>query len=153
MNGHPRDRRFLSEAIELSRNAPPSQSAFSVGCVIAGADDRILATGYSRERGAQSHAEQVAIEKALEEHAILNGATLYTSLEPCSVRGSGLGTCTARILEAGIMRVVFAMREPAVFVEGHGAEVLALAGVEVVELEGLAAAVAEINAHLVDRTR
>ena len=153
MSDHPYDERFLLEAIELSRSAPPSQAAFSVGCVIAGADDRILATGYSRERGPQSHAEAVAIEKALEERAILAGSTLYTSLEPCSIRRSGLLTCSVRILEAGIPRVVFAMREPALFVEGHGAEVLALGGVDVVECSRYARLVTEINAHLIGNTR
>lgn len=148
MNAHPRDDRFLLDAIDLSRQAAPSRGAFSVGCVIAGADDRILATGYSRERGSQSHAEQVAIEKALEEGAILSGATLYTSLEPCSIRGSGLRSCVSRILEARIGRVVFAMREPAIFVEGCGADALANAGVEVIERSQYAQAVAEINAHL-----
>jgi pyrimidine deaminase RibD-like protein len=65
------------------------------------------------------------------------------------VRGSGLRACTARILEAGIPRVVFAMREPPVFVEGRGAEVLTDAGVEVIELGSEAPLVAQINAHLV----
>lgn len=151
MNSREDDRRFLLDAIELSRNAPSSDAAYSVGCVIAGADDRVIATGYSRERGAQSHAEQVAIEKALEIDAILKGATLYTSLEPCSVRGSGLRACTWRIIDAHISRVVFAMREPSLFVEGRGAEVLAEHGVDVVEIPNLAEAVALINAHLAVR--
>lgn len=143
------DRDFLLEAIELSRRAPPAESAYSVGALIVGARGDVLATGYSRERGRQSHAEHVAIEKALERRASLDGATLYSSLEPCSVRGSGAVTCTARILDAGIARVVFAMREPPVFVEGHGAEVLAISGVEVVEIAELAPLVAQVNAHLV----
>jgi hypothetical protein len=41
------------------------------------------------------------------------------------------------------------MREPSVFVDGQGAEVLADGGVEVVELVGEAPLVAQINAHLV----
>lgn len=145
------DCRLLREAIALSRRAPASNTAFSVGCVIAAPGGAILATGYSRERGPQYHAEQVAIEKALDARADLSGATLYTSLEPCSVRGSGLRSCAARIIDAGIPRVVFAMREPSIFVEGRGAEVLAERGVEVVELAGQAALVAAINAHLVER--
>ena len=144
-----RDQRLLREAIALSRNAPASNTAYSVGSIIAAADGTTLTTGYSRERGAQSHAEQVAIEKALELQVDLQGSTLYTSLEPCSVRSSGLRACAARILEAGIPRVVFALREPSVFVEGRGAEVLAEAGVEVIELAGEARLVAQINAHLV----
>ncbi len=142
------DERLLREAIELSRNAPPSQEAFSVGSLIAAPDGSILTTGYSRERGARSHAEHVAIEKAAALKLDLHDATLYTSLEPCSVRKSDLRACVTRILEAGIRRVVFAMREPPVFVEGCGAEVLADAGVEVIELDADAAQVALINAHL-----
>ncbi len=144
-----RDQRLLRDAIALSRIALPSSSAYSVGAIIAAEDGVMIADGYSRERGPQSHAEEVAIEKALELHVDLRGSTLYTSLEPCSVRCSGLRACTARILEAGIPRVVFAMREPPVFVEGRGAEVLADAGVEVIELGSEAPLVAQINAHLV----
>jgi diaminohydroxyphosphoribosylaminopyrimidine deaminase / 5-amino-6-(5-phosphoribosylamino)uracil reductase len=144
------DCRLLREAIELSRNAPASRSAFSVGCVIAMPDGTTVATGFSRERGPQEHAEQVALEKALAVQLDLTNASLYTSLEPCSVRGSGLRSCAQRILDAGISRVVFAMREPSIFVEGRGAEMLAERGVEVVELSAEAALVAAINAHLVE---
>jgi pyrimidine deaminase RibD-like protein len=140
---------LLRAAIELSRKAPASNTAFSVGCIIATREGVTLVTGYSRERGAQWHAEEVAIAKAQEAGIDLSAATLYTSLEPCSVRGSGLTPCCVRILEAEIPRVVFAMREPSVFVEGHGAEVLAARGVEVIEMPGEAELVAEINNHLV----
>ena len=144
-----RDRAFLRAAIDCSRRAPASNTAFSVGCVVVAPDGTVLAQGYSRERGSQWHAEEVAIAKAQETGTDLSAATLYTSLEPCSVRGSGLTSCCARILDAKIPRVVFAMREPSVFVEGHGAEVLASRGVEVVEMPDEAELVAEINNHLV----
>jgi pyrimidine deaminase RibD-like protein len=142
------DERFLRDAIELSRKAPPSQAAFSVGSLIAAPDGAVLATGYSRERGTRTHAEQVALEKAAEQRLELRDATLYTSLEPCSVRKSDPRACAARIIEAGIRRVVFALREPPLFVEGRGAAVLAAAGVEVIELDADAAQVVAINAHL-----
>ena len=147
-----RDQALLREAIALSRSAPVSNTAFSVGCVIVSPGGTLLATGYSRERGPQSHAEQVAIEKAIEGRADLSTATLYSSLEPCSVRGSDVRSCCTRILDAKIPRVVFAMREPSVFVEGHGAEVLTEHGVAVVELAAEAALVAQVNAHLVGGT-
>jgi pyrimidine deaminase RibD-like protein len=149
VNEEPRDQRLLRDAIALSRIALPSSSAYSVGAIIADEDGVMIADGYSRERGPQSHAEQVAIEKALEAGADLRGSTLYSSLEPCSTRVSGLPACAARIIDAGIPRVVFAMREPSIFVEGHGAEELASAGGEVIELSGEAPAVAQINAHLI----
>jgi len=148
MSERSEDRRLLREAIAFSRHAPPSETAYSVGCIIAAPDGSIIATGYSRERGAKSHAEQVAIEKANEQHIPLTDATLYTSLEPCSVRASGLRACTDRILAAGIPRVVFAMREPPLFVECKGAAMLADAGVDLVELAAEAPLVAQVNAHL-----
>lgn len=147
------DRGFLAQSIALSRNAPRSHTAYSVGCVIVDEPGVVISMGYSRERGPNYHAEQVALEKAIEGGADLSRATLYTSMEPCSVRGSGLQPCTARILDAGIKRVVFAMREPRMFVDGHGAEVLQLAGVDVIELGDEAEAVAEINAHIVQIER
>jgi pyrimidine deaminase RibD-like protein len=149
IDDEPRDLRLLRDAIALSRIALPSISAYSVGAIIAAQDGLMIADGYSRERGPQSHAEQIAIEKALEAGVDLRDSTLYTSLEPCSVRGSGLRPCAERIIDAGIPRVVFAMREPPIFVEGHGAEVLAAAGVEVIELPSEAGVVAQINAHLI----
>ena len=47
-------------------------------------------------------------------------------------------TCSELIIAGGIPRVVFALREPPTFVDGRGAERLAEAGVEVVELPELA---------------
>ena len=44
--------------------------------------------------------------------------------------------------------MVFAWREPTLFVEGRGAELLAAAGVEVVEVPQLAESAREANQHL-----
>src|SRR5262249_14950364 len=77
-----------------------------------------------------------ALAKAAGAH--LGRATLYTSLEPCSVRRSRSRTCTELILAAGIRRVVFAMREPPTFADCRGFEELDKAGVDVVELTALA---------------
>ena len=56
-----------------------------------------------------------------------------------------------RYTESGIARVVFAWREPTLFVEGRGAELLAAAGVEVVEVPQLAESAREANQHLFAR--
>jgi pyrimidine deaminase RibD-like protein len=57
-------------------------------------------------------------------------------------------TCVQHILAAGIPRVVFAWREPPVFTAGDGAEQLRAAGVEVIEIPGLASRARAVNAHL-----
>lgn len=143
-----RDRAWLREAVELSRSAPPSNRAFSVGCAIVDAEGQCVATGYSRENEDLAHAEEVAIEKAEAAGADLRACTLYSSLEPCGARLSPRRSCVTRILEVGIPRVVFAFTEPALFVEAHGERLLRAAGVEVCAFPELADEVVAINAHL-----
>jgi diaminohydroxyphosphoribosylaminopyrimidine deaminase/5-amino-6-(5-phosphoribosylamino)uracil reductase len=113
-------------------------------------DGRELARGYSRETDPLDHAEESALTKVAGTVLDLSGTTLYTSLEPCSVRKSRLRTCTELILAAGIRRVVFALREPPLLADCEGAELLAGAGVEVIELTDLAPTVRAINRHLLD---
>lgn len=143
------DHDLLQRAIDLGLRCPPSRTAFSVGAVIVDATGRVVATGYSRENEPEAHAEETALTKVGTQS--LAEATLYSSLEPCSVRSSRPSSCTALILRAGIERVVFALHEPAVFVEGRGGERLAEAGVQVIHLPDLAAQVEQVNAHLLHR--
>lgn len=144
----PEDHRLLRAAIELSRNCPVSASAYSVGAVVAAADGTVLATGYSRESDPKVHAEEAALAKLAPAEPALAGATLYSSLEPCSSRASRPLSCTRLILDAGIGRVVFAWNEPVLFADCVGAEALRQAGREVVEIPDLAPLVREANAHL-----
>jgi pyrimidine deaminase RibD-like protein len=142
------DSHWLQQAIDLSRSCPPSPTAFSVGAIIVSPDGEVLATGYSRETDAQDHAEEIALTKIPAGDPRLTSATIYTSLEPCSKRASRPRTCTDLILAAGIPRVVLAWREPSIFVDCEGAELLEAAGVDVLEFPDLAEEVKEINAHL-----
>jgi riboflavin biosynthesis pyrimidine reductase/pyrimidine deaminase RibD-like protein len=142
------DARFLRAAIELSRQCPPSDTAFSVGAVIVAADGEVMATGYSREQDPHDHAEEVALRKAGRDDPRLAAATIYSSLVPCGARASRPVTCVQHIIASGIRRVVFAWREPPIFTEGRGAEQLRAAGITVIELPELAAAASEVNASL-----
>ena len=74
--------------------------------------------------------------------------TIYCSLEPCGARKSRPNPCADRIRAAGIRRVVYAWREPPLFVEGHGADALAAGGVQVVEIDDLADDARAVNVHL-----
>jgi diaminohydroxyphosphoribosylaminopyrimidine deaminase / 5-amino-6-(5-phosphoribosylamino)uracil reductase len=143
------DRRWLAEAIELSRLAPRTPSNYAVGAVIADRHGTVLATGYTGELGPRDHAEEVALAK-LPAGADLAGATIYSSLEPCTARKSRPGTCTDLILAAGLRRVVTALREPLLFVDCRGVETLREAGVEVVEISDLGDRVRAVNAHVLD---
>jgi pyrimidine deaminase RibD-like protein len=140
------DRRWLAEAVELSRRCPPATTAFSVGAVLVSADGGVIATGYSRERDPKDHAEEVALARAAGRD--LDEATLYSSLEPCLRRASRPRPCAELILASGLRRVVVAWLEPPVFVPGGGAAWLREHGVTVTEVPELAAAARAVNAGL-----
>jgi pyrimidine deaminase RibD-like protein len=142
------DRALLLEAIALAKHTLPSAYAFSVGALIADAKGRTLSAGYTHQHDPRDHAEEVALAALGAGWSAPQDATLYSSLEPCSVRASRSRSCTELILAAGITRVVFAWREPDLFVHGEGAEKLRAAGVEVVELAELAEAARDVNLHL-----
>lgn len=131
-------------ALQEAGKCIPTPSAFCVGAVIVSPPSTILATGYSRELEGNTHAEQNAIDKLIEEKGaeetrrLLQNADIYTTMEPCSVRLSGNKPCTDRILEFGIGRVFLGTKEPDDFVQCEGLEKLKSAGVEVLVVEGFA---------------
>jgi pyrimidine deaminase RibD-like protein len=140
------DRRWLADAIDLSRLCTPVYGAYSVGAIIVVAG-RELCRGYSRETDPAVHAEEVALAR-VPPGADLSGATLYSSLEPCGARRSRPVPCARLIMGTAIRRVVYALREPALLAEGGGDALLRAAGFEVVELTDLAEQVRAVNAHL-----
>lgn len=143
------DREWLSTAVDLAWRCPPSPSAFNVGAVIVDEDDRELARGWSRDTDEAVHAEESALLRLGPGHPRLAGATIYSSLEPCSVRRSRPASCTQLIIASGVRRVVFAWREPSLLVEDcQGIELLEAAGLEVLEFPEFAEQVKAANAHL-----
>lgn len=142
------DEQTLQAAIRLSRLCPPAGHAYAVGAILVGADGRVLASGYSRDSDPLVHAEESALAKSGLRGTDLAGATLYSSMEPCSRRRSRPRTCTQLILATGIRRVVLALREPPVFVDCQGVELLQHAGVEIVEIPALADQVRAVNARV-----
>jgi pyrimidine deaminase RibD-like protein len=133
------DGRWMRLAVSLARQCPPSEVAFSVGAVIVDAAGAELSRGFSRENGKLSPGEPR-----------LAGATIYSTLEPCSRRKSRPRTCTELIIAAGLRRVVIAWREPALFVaDAEGYELLSRAGLTVTELPEFTADAIEPNLHLV----
>lgn len=144
MNGA--DRALLAQAVDLAARCPPSDTAFSVGALVVGPDGVVLAQGWSRRHDPVEHAEEAALADL--GGIVPPGSTVYSSLEPCGRRLSRPRTCAALVLDAGVARVVFAWREPPLFVEVDGAAQLRAGGVEVVELPELAPAARGPNRHL-----
>jgi len=98
-----------------------------VGAVVV-RDGRIVGRGYHRGFGGP-HAEVIALDEAGDE---ARAATLYVTLEPCSHQGK-TPPCTDRIIEAGVARVVVAVRDPNPQVNGQGIAALRASGIDVDE--------------------
>src|SRR5262249_20886482 len=145
----PVDYEWMRVAIDLAHLCPPSPGAFSVGAVIVDQNGDEISRGYSRETDSHVHAEESALAKLSSGDPRLKASTIYSTLEPCSQRKSRPRTCTQLILEAKIPRVVIAWREPSLFVaDCQGYELLANAGVEMVEIPDLADEAQAPNTHL-----
>ena len=118
----------MAEAIVLGdevrgRTAPNP----NVGCVIVSGDGSIVGRGATRQ-GGRPHAEAVALAEAGER---ARGATLYTSLEPCAHKSARGPACSELIVEAGLAKVVVALKDPDPRTSGRGIERLRSAEIEV----------------------
>ncbi|MBG0567561.1 deaminase [Actinoplanes aureus] len=140
------DRHWMHAAITVSRTAPLVPTRYAVGAIIVDHDGSVLATGYTGETDPAHHAEEVALARI--PGVDLSRATIYTTLEPCTMRASRPAACTNLLLAAGIGRVVLALREPLLFADCDGVETLREYGVEVLELPDLAQHVRDVNAHV-----
>jgi diaminohydroxyphosphoribosylaminopyrimidine deaminase/5-amino-6-(5-phosphoribosylamino)uracil reductase len=102
-----------------------------VGCAIVSRGGELLGSGHTLGPG-EDHAEIAAARAAQARGHSVIGATLYSTLEPCSFHGR-TPACARSIAARGITRVVYGMRDPNPRVDGTGARILRDAGVEVVE--------------------
>lgn len=80
-----------------------------VGCVLA-RDGEVLAIGHHRVFGGL-HAEREALASCAARGIDPRGATAYVTLEPCNARGKQ-PACVDALIEAGIVRVVYAVEDP-----------------------------------------
>ena len=121
--------RLAIEEAELARGSTGDNPW--VGCVIVNDRGELLGRGHTLGPG-EDHAEVGAARDAqVRGHSIV-GATLYSTLEPCSFHGR-TPACSKSIAERGIARAVIGMRDPDPRVNGAGMLILRNAGVEVIE--------------------
>lgn len=117
---------FMQKALQLSlKNYLKTIPNPWVGCIIV-KNDKIIGSGYHQGPGTQ-HAEVVALKKAKQP---TQGATLYTTLEPCCHTGK-TGPCSQLIIQHQIERVVIGVMDPDPRVCGKGIEILQKAGIKV----------------------
>ncbi|MEN5041519.1 bifunctional diaminohydroxyphosphoribosylaminopyrimidine deaminase/5-amino-6-(5-phosphoribosylamino)uracil reductase RibD [Stenotrophomonas sp. TWI1149] len=139
------DHQHMAHALRLAeRAAYTARPNPMVGCVIA-RDEVVVGEGWHQRTGGP-HAEVFALRQAGEQ---ARGATAYVTLEPCAHHGR-TSPCALALIEAGVSRVVAAMRDPFPKVDGGGFVLLREAGIEVAE--GLMAAQArELNQGFLSR--
>ncbi len=141
------DHRYMARAIRLARKGLyTTHPNPRVGCVLV-RQNQVVGEGYHRRAG-EPHAERNALAQAGER---ARGATAYVTLEPCCHHGR-TPPCSEGLIEAGVKRVVAAMRDPNPQVAGEGFAQLREAGIEVVE--GVMQAQAEaLNPGFIKRMR
>jgi diaminohydroxyphosphoribosylaminopyrimidine deaminase/5-amino-6-(5-phosphoribosylamino)uracil reductase len=120
------DDAYMRRALELAERGIGLVSPNPLVGAVVVRDGQVLGEGWHEGPG-RPHAEIVAIDAAGDR---ARGATLFTTLEPCSHFGR-TPPCAPRIAEAGIRRVVAAIGDPNPMVDGEGFTALRGAGVEV----------------------
>ena len=117
LDNSPSDEYFMARAISLAK-----QGWFTthpnprVGCVLV-RDNQPIAEGWHQYAG-QGHAEVIALRQAGEK---ARGTTAYVTLEPCCHFGK-TPPCTQALIDAGVARVVVAMKDPNPLMSGKGLE-------------------------------
>lgn len=139
---------FIIRAMDNSLKSEPCPTCYAVGAVVVTKNKHVY-DGYTHETGGANHAEEEAIAKALASGEDLAGATIYSTIEPCSVRGSKSESCSELIIRHGFTRVVYVMREPGKFADCTGFEMLIAAGIDVVEIPSFSPEVKSINRHVI----
>lgn len=142
----PDDRRWMTRALAAAatarlRTAPNPW----VGAVVVCRDGR--AFDGATEPPGQRHAERVALDAAAAAGAEVRGATVFTTLEPCSHHGR-TPPCVDALAAAGVARVVTALTDPDAKVAGRGHTILTAAGIIVDEGVCAAEAAEQLHAYL-----
>jgi pyrimidine deaminase RibD-like protein/NTP pyrophosphatase (non-canonical NTP hydrolase) len=98
-----------------------------VGVVVV-KDGQIIATAYRGEYSGE-HAEYFALERKLKDRVVA-GATLYTTLEPSTVRNHPKVACAQRLVDRKITRVIIGILDPNPIISGTGQRLLRDANIE-----------------------
>ena len=124
---------FMRQALALAEQAIGlSEPNPRVGCVITTPEGRVIGQGHTQQAGGP-HAEVMALRDAQANGESVQGATAYVTLEPCAHQGRTPPCCDA-LIQAGLQRVVVAIKDPNPLVAGQGMVRMQAAGIQVDEL-------------------
>ncbi len=120
--------KYMSRCIALAKNGlGATYPNPMVGSVIV-YEDKIIGEGWHKKAGGP-HAEVNAVNSVLDK-SLLNKATIYVSLEPCSHFGK-TPPCCDLIIKNKIPNVVIGTVDPNIMVAGNGIKKLIEAGINV----------------------
>ncbi len=105
-----------------------------VGCAILDRNYRLIALAH-HERVGEGHAEVNALKK-IQNPALLEGAHVYVTLEPCAHEGR-TPSCAKALAALPIASVTYGLEDPNPLVSGQGAGILRAAGKKVQLFDGL----------------
>lgn len=120
-------RQALGEAAKC-QGEDDDRSHPKVGAV-AVRDGNVLASAYRGELQPGEHAEYTALERKLSSDSLV-GATIYTTLEPCTTRNHPKVPCAHRLVERRVRRIVIGMLDPNERICGRGLWLLRESGIE-----------------------
>ena len=125
------DRKFMEKAVKEARKSVDEDGRVhpKVGVVVARGGKELAGT-HRGEVASGDHAEFTALEKKLADEAVA-GATVYTTLEPCTTRNHPKLPCADRLIERKVKRVVIGMLDPNPQIRGIGYQKLRNANIAV----------------------
>ncbi len=117
---------YIQRALEIAEKGAGLTSPGAMAGAVIVNNGEVVGEGFYTYDGSR-HAEIIALAQA---GARARGATVYTSLEPCSHFGR-TPPCAKALIDAGVARVVTAMKDPNPEVNGQGMAMLHDAGITV----------------------
>ena len=129
------DRAIMRLAVDLAAKCVSEENRVSpkVAAVVV-RDGVVLASAYRGELKAGEHAEYTLLERKLQ-GVDLEGATIYTTLEPCTHRNHPKVSCTDRVIDRKLKRVVIGTLDPNQMIRGLGELRLQDAGIEITRFD------------------
>ncbi|MFG1926351.1 hypothetical protein [Cryptosporangium sp. NPDC048952] len=154
----PDDEKWMSRAADLARlcKTEPGRTEESprVAAVAADPSGTLIAEAHRGEdpQHPGDHAEYSLIKKIGPATGRLRGATIYTTLEPCTSRSANKTPCATRLIDEGVAVVYVGMFDPDPRIREVGWQRLTEAGIDVRDFtQDTRERIVELNRPFIDR--